>query len=191
VARRLASGSGGGGDGIPARGQGRARVATAGLALTLAALVGAYSYLLAVRWEEFAAGLAVASVALLAAASKRSLAALIPIAVLLGGAAYGVSVSSRDPAFDTASIVVAALLLFVAELAFWSVELASPVRYRPALLARRALVVGAVGVAALGASALVAAAAAHEAERSLLLGGLGVAAAVTVVALFARLVTER
>lgn len=111
----------------------------------------------------------------------------IPPAVLLAGAAYGVSVASRDPDFDGASVAVAALLLLIAELAFWSLELATPVRYGQALLARRLALVAALGLGALATAALVGAAAARDAEQSLLVEGLGVAAAVLVVAVIARL----
>lgn len=149
--------------------------------------MGAYAALSAVRWEAATAGLAGASVVVLAGALRRRRAAWVPAAVLLCGAAYGVALVSRDPAFEGASVVVAVLLLLVAELGLWSVELAAPVRYEPALLTRRLGLVAALGLGSLLAAALVGAAAAQEAERSLILEGFGVAAAVGVVALIARL----
>jgi hypothetical protein len=149
--------------------------------------VGAYAGLSAVRWEAAAAGLGGASVVALAAGFRRRRASWVPAAVLLSGAAYGVSLVSRDPVFEGASILVAVLLLLVAELGLWSVELAAPVRYEPALLTRRVGLVAALALGSLLSAALVGAAAAQEAERSLVLEAFGVAAAVGVVALFARL----
>jgi hypothetical protein len=145
----------------------------------------------AVRWEETVTGLALAAVGVLAVALRRRRPAAIPLAVLLLGAAYGVAVAAQDPAFDAASVLVASLLLVVAELGFWSLELATPVRYEPEILTRRLVLVAALGLGALGAAAVVGAAATQEAERSLLLAGLGIAAAAAVLALIARLAARR
>ncbi len=155
--------------------------------MALAALVGAYAALSAVRWQGAAIGLGVASPAVLAAALRQRRGAWIPWSVGLAGAAYAVALAGRDPGFDAGSIVLAVLLLLVAELGFWSLELATPVRYGPALLTRRAGLIGALGLGSLCAAALVGAVASQDAERSLLLEGLGVAAAVIVVGLIARL----
>lgn len=161
------------------------------MALGLAVLIGAYAGLSAVRWQEWAAGLAGASVVVLAAALRLQRASAVSAAVLLSGSAYGVAVAGRDPAFDSASILVAALLLVVAELGLWSLELAAPVGYGAGILTRRVALIGALGLGSLCAAAAVGAAAAQDAERSLLLEGLGVAAAVAVVALIARLAARR
>jgi hypothetical protein len=144
-----------------------------------------------VRWQEWAAGFGGASVVVLAAALWRRRAWAVPAAVLLSGAAYGVALVGRDPAFDSASILVGALLLVVAELGFWSLELATPVSYGVELLTRRVALVAVLGLGSLCAAAAVGAAAAQDAERSLLLEGLGVAAAIAVVALIARLAARR
>jgi hypothetical protein len=161
------------------------------VALALAGLVGAYAALSTVRWQEPATGLAVAAFVALVAALWLRRAVVIPFAVLFLGAAYGVAVAAEDPAFDATSIIVAALLVVIAELGFWSLELATPVRYEPEILTRRLVLVAALGLGALCAAAVVGAAAAQEAERSLLLAGLGVVAAAAVLALIARLAVRR
>jgi hypothetical protein len=148
--------------------------------------VTVYAGLAAARWEEVATGLGVASVLVVAVGLAKRRAAAIPAGVALAATAYGIAVTSRDPAFDRASIVVAALLLVSAELAFWSLELAAPVRFEPAILTRRVVLIAALGLAALAAAGLVAVAASQAADRSLLLTGLGVAAAVVVAALLTR-----
>jgi hypothetical protein len=150
-------------------------------------LAGAYAALSAGRWQGIAVGLAGASVLICLLGLWKRRPAGILSAVLLAGAAYGLSVAGRDTGFDLASILVAALLLVAAELGLWSLELASPVRYEPAILTRRAALVAVLGLGSLCAAAAVGAVAAQEAERSLLLLGLGVAAAVAVSALIARL----
>jgi hypothetical protein len=132
--------------------------------------------------------LAGSSVAMLGAALWKRRPAGISAAILLAGMAYGVSAVDSDPTFDRASIVVAALLLLAAELCFWSLELAAPIRYEPAILARRLALVTALGLGALCAAGVVAAAAARNADPSLLLQGLGVAAAVAIVAGLAGLI---
>jgi hypothetical protein len=161
------------------------------MALALAALLGAYASLSTVRWQAAAAGLAGASVAALGVSLWTRRAVGIPPAILLAGVAYGVSVAGRDPAFDRPSLVVAVLLLVAAELAFWSLELAAPIGYEPRILRRRLTLVTALALGSLGAAGIAAAAAAQDAERSLLLEGLGVAAAVAVVTVLARLARAR
>lgn len=146
-----------------------------------------FAVLSAVRWEEATAGFAVAATLLLALGLVRGEAAWIPGGVLLLGAAYATAVASFEPAFDGTSIAVATFLLLVAELGLWSVELAAPIRRDPRILARRAALVALLAAGALGAAGLVSVAASQEADGSLLLVGLGAAAAVAVLALFARL----
>jgi hypothetical protein len=101
------------------------------------ALVGGHAGLTAARWQDVTAVLAGASVVLLGTALWKRRAAGIPAAILLAGMAYGVALASTDPAFDRASVVIAALLLLAAELGFWSLELAAPINYEPAILVRR------------------------------------------------------
>jgi hypothetical protein len=129
--------------------------------------------------------LAGASVVVLGTALWKRRAAGIPAAILLTGMAYGVALASTDPAFDRASVVIAALLLLAAELGFWSLELAAPINYEPAILVRRLALVTALGLGALCAAGVVAAAAARDVDPSLLLEALGVAAAVVTVAALA------
>ncbi len=152
------------------------------------AAVGAYAGLAAARWQGACAGLSVASIVVLAAAVAKRRAAVIPPAIALAASAYGVAVASRDPELDRAAVVVAALLLVAAELGFWSVELAAPVRYEARILTRRAALVAALGLGALATSGVIALAASQEADRSLVLQGLGVAAAVAIVGLIVGLV---
>jgi hypothetical protein len=154
-------------------------------------LVGAYAMLSTARWQAGAAGLAGAALVMLAAGLLRRRPSAVPAAVLLAAAAYGVAVVGRDPAFDAGSIAVAALLLVAAELGLWSAELASPVRYDPGILLRRVVLVAALGLGSLGGAAVVAAAAGQSAEPSLVLGGIGAAAAVVVAGVLARLAMRR
>jgi hypothetical protein len=153
--------------------------------------VGAHAGLAAVRWQDVTAVLAGSSVAVLGAALWKRRAAAIPLAILLSGMAYGVSVASSDPAFDRASAVVAALLLLAAELGFWSLELAAPIRYEPMILAHRLALLTALGLGALCAAGVVAATAERDADPSLLLEGFGVVAAVVIVAGLAGLARTR
>jgi hypothetical protein len=190
MARGVAAGRRGGGDGIPAQRPDRARLGATTAALALAALVGAYAGLNAVRWQGPTAGLAAAGVGLLALALRRRRPHLVAPGVLLTGAAYGVSVASRDPALDLVSVAIAALLFAVAELAYWALDLAGPVTYAPGILGRRALLTAWLVLAGLCAAGLVAAAA-RDTEQSLLLEGLGVAAAIAVLAVLARLARAR
>jgi hypothetical protein len=152
--------------------------------------VGARGALAADRWQDVTAVVAAASVVVLGIALWKRRAAGIPAAILLAGVAYSVALVSTDPAFDPASAVVAALLLLTAELAFWSVELAAPIRYEPAILARRLALLTALGVGTLCAAGIVAGVAARDADPSLLLEGLGIAAAVATVAILAALGRE-
>lgn len=153
----------------------------------MAVLVALFAVLSAVRWEDVTAGFGGAAILALAVGLVSGRAAWIPGGALLLGAAYATAVSSFEPAFHSFSIAVAALLLFVAEVGLWSVELAAPIRRDPRILRRRAVLVALLSFGALGAGGLVALAASQEADESLLLVGLGAAAAVAVVSLFARL----
>jgi hypothetical protein len=155
------------------------------------ALVGAHAGLAAGRWQDVTAVLAGASVVVLAGALWRRHASGIPVAILLAGIAYGVALASTDPVFDRASAVVAALMLLAAELGFWSVELAAPIRYEPAILARRFALLAALGMGAFASAGIVAAVAARDADPSLVLEGLGVAAAVVIIAVLAVLAGGR
>lgn len=111
----------------------------------------------------------------------------IPAGLLFLGAAYGVSLVSRDPGLDASAVLAAALLFAVSELGFWSLELAIRVEREPSIAARRLVLIAALGLGALGAAGLVAAAAGRAAERGLLLEGVGVVAAIAVLAVLARL----
>jgi hypothetical protein len=149
--------------------------------------VGAYAALTAVRWPAAVSGLAAGGVVVLAGALQGRRGAWISPALLLSGSAYGVALTGRDPGFEATSIAVAALLFLAGEAAFWSLELATPVRFNGTLLARRAAFVSATALVALGAAAPVGLAASQDAVASLTLAAFGVAAAVTIVGLVARL----
>ena len=123
---------------------------------------------------------------MLALASAR--AGLVAPALVLVAAGYAVFLAARDSdSLDAAAPLVGCALLLVAELAYWSVELATAGRAeRPVLLRRVAALLGLAGAAlVLGSAALAAAA--------LPLGGgltwdlVGVAAAAAALAVIARL----
>jgi hypothetical protein len=161
------------------------------LTIAVAVLLALFALLSAARWEDATAGFGGAGILALAFGLLGGRAAWIPGGTLLLGAAYATAVASFEPAFDGFSIAVAALLLLVAELGLWSVELAAPIRRDPRTLRRRATLVALLAAGAVGAAGIVALAASQEADGSLLLVGLGAGAAVAVVGLFARLSRPR
>jgi hypothetical protein len=130
----------------------RVRVATGAAALAVAALT---AVVLAVRPSDTPASLrAIAGIGagavLLAALAAAAASAVAPALVLLG-LEYGLSLIGRGNALDLAAPLVAALLLLVAELAWWSVDAAAPIRAEPPVLrghvARLAALVVGSGVA--------------------------------------------
>jgi hypothetical protein len=75
----------------------------------------------------------------------------VPAAIVLLGGEYALVLSVEDVSLDTRAAVVAAGLLVVAELAFWSLELRAEITDEPGSYARRLAV---LALLALGALAL-------------------------------------
>ena len=84
--------------------------------------------------------------------------------------------------------VVGVLLLLAAELASWSIEHDARIRTEPALALRRAATLAALCVAALLVNVMLLGTAGVAAGAGVLLAAVGVAAAVTAVAIVLRLV---
>lgn len=125
---------------------------------------------------------------LLVLALARARAGLVAPALVVAAAGYAATLAVRDAdSLDGAAPLVGCALLLVAELAYWSVELAGAGwEERPVLLRRLTALLGLAGAAlVLGAGVLAAAA--------LPLGGglawdlVGVAAAAAALAVIARL----
>lgn len=139
--------------------------------------------------EEPALGLfGAAGATVLAMALLSGRAGLVAPALILVAVGYAATLVARDVnALDPAAPLVACALLLVAELAYWSVELASSVRAEPrVLLGRLAALVG------LAATALALAAGVLAATAIPLGGGLvwnlaGMTAAAGAIALIAEL----
>jgi hypothetical protein len=104
------------------------------------------------------------------------------------GASYGVYVALRNGSVDARAPVIAAALIFVAELGFWSLERA-PSRSEGTVLVRRAaaLAAGVVLTAFLGSLLLVLT---TGVTGGVGLEAAGVAAAVLAVAAIARLASR-
>jgi hypothetical protein len=111
---------------------------------------------------------------------------IAPGLVLLG-AEYTISLFLPDEGVDGAAPLYAAGFVLVAELAFWSCELRTPIPAEPGILARRAVLVTAIAVAALPAGALVLAATAIRVGGGVGLDAVGVLAAAAALLLVARL----
>ena len=107
-------------------------------------------------WGVLATGGA-SVVALLTAAVFRA-GTGVAVGVALLGAAYTVSLIAGDVGLDRASPVVAAVLLVVAELGYWSVDLRDAIAYEPGMLARRAAFIGFLALGALAVGAVLLAA---------------------------------
>jgi hypothetical protein len=75
----------------------------------------------------------------------------VPAAIVLLGGEYALTLSVEDASLDARAAVVAAGLLVVAELAFWSLELRAEITDEPGSYARRLAV---LALLALGALAL-------------------------------------
>ena len=154
---------------------------TAGAALAVLAVLAAST---ALRGDRFAAPLAalggVGMLALLVALAAR-LPTLVPVAVALAGAQYGVMLLVRDGATDALSPAYSAGLLLLAELAYWSLE--PDVPGERGLAARRAGLVAAATLASAGIGAVVLSVAELAAEGGVLLEAAGVAAATAVLVL--------
>jgi hypothetical protein len=111
----------------------------------------------------------------------------VPWSLLALGAAYAGSLFLPERGIDREAPLVAAGFVLLAELAYWTLELRSPLAPEPGMMARRASLVAAAGVGALVVAAVVAVATVVELGEGVLADLLGVAAAVAALAIVARL----
>jgi hypothetical protein len=109
------------------------------------------------------------------------------LALLAGGYALALSLGPERATIDAAAPVVAAALLVVAELAYWSLELREPGRWEGPLLARRLAVLGTLALVSLALGSVVVVFTTLETGGGVGLTVLGVAAAVATLAILAGL----
>jgi ABC-type Fe3+-siderophore transport system permease subunit len=184
VARRHRARRGrGGGDGIQAARPSRARLATGGAALVVALGLAAAPALRAERLVGLLACAGGLGVLFLVYALVRGRASVVPWSLVALGGAYAGSLFLPERGIDREAPLVAAAFVLLAELAYWTLELGTPIEPEPGMLGRR---VGVVAAATLGA--LVVAAAVTVAATVQVGGGvpadlLGVAAAVGALAI--------
>jgi hypothetical protein len=131
-----------------------------------------------------------AAVLFLVLALVRRSEAVLPWALALAGAEYGVFLVIREESIDGWAPVYGAGLLLVAELAYWSLERRVPGPPREGLTFRRATLVTAGCVGAGGIGGLILAIGELSVQGGLWLEALGVAAAVGSIALLARLARQ-
>lgn len=112
---------------------------------------------------------------------------MVPWTVVLTGAAY-LSAREGRSLVDGWAAVVGVALLVSAELASWSIEHDARIRSEPSLVVRRVLILAALAAVALLVDFLLLGTAAVAASAGVLLAAVGVAAAVTAVAVVLRLV---
>ena len=112
---------------------------------------------------------------------------MIPWTIILAGAAYLTAREGKDLVDGWAAVEGVALLL-AAELASWSIEHDARIRTEPALAIRRALTLTALCVGALLVNVMLLGTAGVAADAGVLVAAVGVAAAVTAVAVVLRLV---
>jgi hypothetical protein len=113
--------------------------------------------------------------------------ATIPWAVVIAAGGYIVTREGKA-IVDGWAAVLGALLLVAAELASWSIEHDARIRSEPALIVRRVLTLTVLAGAALLVNFILLAAAAVSASAGVLIAAVGVAAAVSAVAVVLRLV---
>src|SRR5262245_53806847 len=109
-------------------------------------------------------------------------AALVPLAVALGGGLYGVELAIADAPLDVAAPAIAAGLFLSAELAYWSLEERAHWQGDPGDGLRRAALVALLGAGAFLVAGVLLALVEAVSVRGLALDLLGAVAAVTVLA---------
>ena len=159
-----------------------ARIATGAAAVALAVGVAAH----AGADGGFVVATAGVGVLLIAAAVILARGPLVTWGLLGLAAAYAVTLAD-EPGVDGASPLVATGLLLVAELGYWSVELAATAREEAAVAVRRLAALGALAAAALVLATFVLAATAVPLSSSTIWNAVGILAAAAVLALIARL----
>ena len=113
--------------------------------------------------------------------------ATIPWAVVITAAGYVVTREGK-PVVDGWAAVIGVLLLVSAELSSWSIDHDSRVRSEPSLVVGRVVTLATLAAAALLVNFVLLAAAAVSSSAGVLIAAVGVAAAVTAVAVVLRLV---
>jgi hypothetical protein len=109
------------------------------------------------------------------------------LVLLACGYALSLSLGPERATIDAAAPVIAAGLLLVAELAYWSLELRDPGRWEGPLLARRLAVLGTLALVSLALGSVVVVFTTLETGSGVGLTLLGVAAAVATLAILAGL----
>lgn len=156
-------------------------LATAGLAATVALTADVHRLELAL--------LGAAAVLLLVLSLVATLPSLIPWPVVLLAAEYAWSLGGGD--VDTLSPLVAGVLIVIAELAYWSLELRSRTHDAERLAERRAGLIAALGIGAVALGGLVLAATSVPLGTGVTTDLVGVAAAVAALAVVATLARSR
>lgn len=113
--------------------------------------------------------------------------ATIPWATVIAAGGYVVTREGKSVVDGWAS-VIGVLLLIAAELAAWSIDHDARIRSEPSLLVRRVLTLTLLAGAALLVNFILLAAAAVSSSAGVLIAAVGVAAAVSAVAVVLRLV---
>jgi hypothetical protein len=185
--RAAAAGRPGGGAGIQALRPARARLIT-GLGALLA-LGGACVYAAATAGRLAPITIVTGSlaVALLALGIVLRWPSMIPWTIVLSGAGY-LAAREGTELVDGWAAAIGVLLLLAAELAAWSIDHDARIRSEPSLAIRRAATIGALCVGALLVNVMLLGTAGVAASAGVLLAAVGVAAAVTAVAIVLRLV---
>lgn len=114
----------------------------------------------------------------------------IPWTIVLIGGGYAGSLFLGHPQLDVTAPLVAGGLVLVAELAYLALELRPALAFEPGVLLRRCVLVAAVALGGAAAGAAVLGAGALPLGGGLGWEAIGVAAAVAVAAVLARLARE-
>jgi hypothetical protein len=125
--------------------------------------------------------LAALAIVALAGALVLGWSSLVPVSLLLLGATYAAQLRADDAALDAKAPLIAAGLLLVAELAYWSLEEQERVRSEPGEGARRLSFVALLALLGLCVSGVVLAAADIARTGGLAVDLLGAAAAAAVL----------
>jgi hypothetical protein len=185
--RAAVAGRPGGGAGIQALRPARARLITALGALLALGGACVYATATADRLAPIAIVTGSLAVALLALGLVLRWPSTIPWTIVLAGAGYLVAREGKE-LVDGWAAAIGVLLLLAAELASWSIEHDARIRSEPSLAIRRAATIAALCVGALLVNVMLLGTAGVAASSGVLLAAVGVAAAVTAVAVVLRLV---
>jgi hypothetical protein len=115
----------------------------------------------------------------------------IGAALLLLAAQYAAALALLDAAADAAAPLYAAGLLLVGELSYWSLELRAPGREESRVLTRRLTLLAALAVVAGSLGVFVLAVTSASVGGGVVWDSVGVAAAVGVLAIIARLARQQ